>query len=270
MNSESAESIIQQRLKPQVSVVVPCYNEAETIPIIVDAVTGVFDGLPDVAHELIIVNDGSTDDSRAILETLQSKYATLCPFNLVKNAGQSAALVTGMHAARGDYVLTMDGDMQNDPADFPRVLELLKEYEVVCGYRDNRQDARIRLLSSKVGNCVRNALLRDGLRDSGCGLKGFRRHCVDAIVPFDGAHRFLGVFMRAAGFCITEYPVQHHPRQRGVSKYGVHSRLWRGILDLFGVWWLRKRFVYPVVEQPEQGEEHGATEGAPRAEAVSG
>lgn len=258
---------MQEIVKPKVSVVVPCFDEAENLPILVDRIAGGFEQVPDTPFEAVIVDDGSRDETRTVLSRLAQDRTWLRPLYFERNCGQSAALITGMRAARGEYVLTMDGDLQNDPADFSKVLDLLERHDCVFGYRAVRKDGQIRKISSVVANCVRNAILRDGLRDTGCGLKGFRRKCVDAIVQFNGAHRFFGVFMRSAGFDIAQCPVGHHPRIHGRSKYGVHDRLWRGILDLFGVWWLRRRFVNPRVEVlDDTAGETGATADS-RAEA---
>ncbi len=236
-----------------VSVIVPCYNEKENVPVLLEQVRTVFLSLPDYECECLFVNDGSTDGTREVLDGLAAQFPELRPVHLARNAGQSAALVAGMRLARGEYVLTLDGDLQNDPQDFPRFLELLREYDCVCGYRARRNDSWVRKLSSKVGNAVRDAVLHDGIRDSGCGSKGFRRKCLRHIVPFNGAHRFFAVVMRRAGMTIVECPVTHHPRRHGVSKYGINNRLWRGIYDLIGVGWLARRMVFPVVEGEDGG-----------------
>ena len=238
-------------MDPQVSVVVPFFNEEANVPLLFDRVEAVFAELPDVEYECVFVNDASTDGTRAQLEALRTRSPRVRPIHFVANRGQSAALVAGMRNARGDYILTLDGDLQNDPCDFPRILKLLKEYDCVCGYRGKRNDTWLRRVSSRVANRVRNAILNDGIRDSGCGSKGFRRCCVPHIVSFNGVHRFFAVMVRTAGLTLTECEVTHHPRQHGVSKYGLHNRLWRGIYDLFGVAWLRKRYVAYQIEGEE-------------------
>lgn len=238
-------------MKPLVSVVVPFYNEEENVPLVAERVAAVFAGLPDYEYECLFVNDGSTDGTRAQLERLARENPRIRPVHMARNSGQSAALVAGMRRASGAYVLTIDGDLQNDPGDFGRLLELLKEYDCVCGYRANRHDSRWRKVQSRIANRVRNAILHDGIRDTGCGTKGFRRVCVDHVVPFNGMHRYFAVMMRRAGFSIAECPVTHHPRVHGVSKYGLGNRLWRGIYDLIGVRWLQKRYVPIRVEGEE-------------------
>lgn len=235
-------------MKPLVSVVVPFYNEEENVPRVAARVTEVLAALPDYDYECLFVNDGSRDGTRAALEALAAADPHIRPLHLVRNTGQSAAVYAGLNRARGEYLLTIDGDLQNDPCDFPRFLELLQEYDCVCGYRASRQDTWVRKVSSKVANAVRGSLLQDGIRDSGCGAKGFRRACIKHFPPFNGIHRFMAVFVRAAGLSIVECPVTHHAREYGVSKYGIGNRLWRGIYDLIGVSWLRKRFVVVEVE----------------------
>ncbi|HNT87054.1 MAG TPA: glycosyltransferase family 2 protein [Candidatus Hydrogenedentes bacterium] len=229
--------------------VVPLFNEEENVARLYEQIAAVFACLPGYAHEVLLVNDGSTDGTRAAIDGLASAHPAVRAVHLARNQGQSAALYAGMTRSRGDYILTIDGDLQNDPADFPRFLELLGEYDCVCGYRADRHDSLVRKVSSKVANRVRDWVLRDGVRDSGCGAKGFRRACVAYLPPFNGLHRFVAVFIRAAALRLAETPVTHHARQFGVSKYGIGNRLWRGLYDLVGVRWLRRRFVVPAVEE---------------------
>ena len=235
-------------MKTLASVVVPFYNEEENVPLLAERIDAVFAGLPEYDYECLFVNDGSRDGTREQLERLRASNPHVRPVHLVRNRGQSAALVAGMRRAKGDFILTLDGDLQNDPCDFPRILELLKTHDCVCGYRAKRNDTWVRKVSSRIANKVRDAILKDGIRDSGCGSKGFRRKCIEHIVPFNGAHRFFAVMMRTAGFTIAECEVTHHPRVHGVSKYGIHNRLWRGIYDLVGVAWLKRRYVTFDVE----------------------
>ena len=238
-----------EKREPRVSVVIPCYNEEENIPVLARQIEEVFERLPEYPYECLFVDDGSTDGTREQLRLLALEKPCVRPLHLVCHMGQSAALVAGMRSARGAYILTLDGDLQNDPSDFPRFLELLQDYDCVCGYRTDRQDTWLRGIVSKAGNAVFGCLLHDGIRDSGCGAKGFRRACVDFIVPFDGAHRFFAVMIRNAGLRIVECPVNHHPRRHGQSKYGFRNRFWRVLFDLAGVAWLRRRVVYPRIEE---------------------
>ena len=235
-------------MKMQVSVVVPFYNEEDNVAVLSEKIKDAFAAMPDYDHECLLVNDGSSDGTRDAIDAMAASDSRFRGVHFVRNFGQSAALLAGMQRAKGDYILTIDGDLQNDPADFPTIVEMLGEYDCVCGYRASRHDSWVRKLSSRVANRVRNAVLHDGLRDTGCGTKGFRRKCVDYLVPFNGAHRFFGAVLRNAGMTIAECPVSHHARVHGDSKYGIQNRLWRGIYDLFGVAWLRKRHVHPIVE----------------------
>jgi len=238
-------------MKQLVSIVVPFYNEAENVPLLAERVVSVLAGLADYDYECLFVNDGSTDGTREALDALAAANPAIRPLHMARNFGQSAALIAGMRRARGEFILTLDGDLQNDPADFPRFLELLQDHDCVCGYRANRNDTWVRKLSSRVANRVRNAVLHDGIRDSGCGSKGFRRTCIPHLVAFNGVHRFFAVFVRNAGLSIVECPVTHHARRHGVSKYGINNRLWRGLYDLIGVAWLRRRFVAYEIEGDE-------------------
>lgn len=234
-------------MPPIVSVVVPFYNEERNPTLLARQLDAVFDSLDGFVSEYVFVNDGSSDGTGAELDRLASANPRVKALHFAQNRGQSAALVAGMRHSEGEYVLTLDGDLQNDPADFPRFLELLQEYDCVCGVRQNRQDTWFRKFSSRVANGVRGRILRDGISDAGCGAKGFRRVCIEHFVSFNGQHRFFAVMVRAAGLSIVECPVQHHARQFGVSKYGLNNRLWRGLYDLVGVAWLRKRYSAGVV-----------------------
>lgn len=238
-------------MRTLVSVVVPVYNEEANVPILAQRIADVFVALPAYDYECLFVNDGSTDGTREALDQLQSFDPCVRTIHMAKNSGQSAALVAGMRRANGEFILTLDGDLQNDPCDFPKMLELLQTHDCVCGYRAKRNDNWVRKISSRIGNGARRAILRDGIRDAGCGSKGFRRCCVDHFIPFNGMHRYFAVMVRNAGFSIAECEVTHHARVHGVSKYGIGNRLWRGIYDLIGVGWLKKRYVVIRVEGEE-------------------
>jgi dolichol-phosphate mannosyltransferase len=240
-------------MKTLVSVVVPFYNEEENVAPLAERVAEVFSGLAAHEHECVFVNDGSTDGTRAAIAALAAADPRVRPVHLARNSGQSAAIVAGMRRSRGAFLLMLDGDLQNDPCDFPEMLRLLETHDCVCGYRARRQDSGVKRAASLVANGVRRWWLRDGIRDAGCGTKGFRRACVEHMIPFNGMHRYFGVMMRCAGMSIAEMPVAHHPRRHGRSKYGVWGRLWRGIYDLFGVAWLRRRYVTVRVEGEDSG-----------------
>lgn len=235
-------------MKPLVSVVVPFYNEEENVPLLAERVAAVFQSLPDYRYECVFVNDGSTDGTRAVLESLQSRDERIRPIHLVHNSGQSAAIVAGMRRAQGEYLVMLDGDLQNDPADFSRMLELLQDHDCAFGYRAKRKDTWVKRKASRFANAVRRWWLDDDIIDAGCGSKGFRRVCVEHMIPFNGMHRYFGVMMKRAGMRIAEFEANHHPREHGVSKYGVWDRGLRGVYDLLGVAWLRNRYVPIRVE----------------------
>lgn len=231
-----------------VSVVVPCHNEEANIQPLCEKIAAVFEFLPQYAYECLLVDDASTDGTREAMAQAAKANPCIHPVHLLENAGQSAALLTGMRLSHGEMVLTIDGDLQNDPNDFPRMLELLEEYDCVCGYRVQRDDQWHRVAISKVANRILRLLFDTGVRDAGCGIKGFRRECLRHFAPFNGMHRFFAVFVRKAGLRLVEYPVTHHARRHGVSKYGINNRLWRTLYDFIGVSWLCRRHIAPRVE----------------------
>lgn len=226
---------------PQLSIVVPVFEEEESLAPLVAEVAAALAGYD---YELLLVDDGSRDGSRAELARLAAAEPRLRVLLHDRNYGQSAALLTGFAAARGEVVVTLDGDLQNDPADIPRLLALLGEgWDLVSGVRQRRQDSWVRRASSRVANAVRRRLLDDGITDVGCSLKAYRAELLRRLPPFDGMHRFLPALVRLEGARAIEVPVGHRPRSYGRSKYGIGNRLWRGIADLLGVWWLQRRWV---------------------------
>ena len=227
--------------KPAVSVVVPLFNEEENVPILQSELAAALSGL---AHEIIFVDDGSTD--RTLARLTKSPQVRVLHFE--KNAGQSAAIHAGANAARGATVVLIDGDLQNDPADIPRLLaEIERGADLVCGYRAQRKDTRVKLLTSRIANFVRSRFTKDGVRDTGCTLKAMRRECVSALVPFKGMHRFIPALVKGAGYRLVEIPVNHRARRFGQSKYGLGNRAVRATVDMFGVRWLLSRqFNYKI------------------------
>jgi dolichol-phosphate mannosyltransferase len=220
---------------PDFSVVVPLYNEEENLPLLQREIRAALEGLN---YELILVDDGSTDGTVRVLTP--SPEVRLLLFQ--KNAGQSAAMLAGMRAAQGRVIVLLDGDLQNDPRDIPKLLvEIERGADLVCGYRALRKDTLVKKLTSRVANFVRSRFVGDGVRDTGCTLKAMRRECVAAIVPFKGLHRFLPALIKGAGFRIVEVPVNHRARQFGVSKYGLGNRALRATTDMLGVRWLQSR-----------------------------
>jgi dolichol-phosphate mannosyltransferase len=220
---------------PAVSVVVPLYNEEENAPILQAELASALTGL---AHEIIFVDDGSTDRTVACLTS--APEIRILQFE--KNAGQSAAIYAGANAARGAIVVLIDGDLQNDPADIPRLLaEIERGADLVCGYRAQRKDTLVKRLTSWIANFVRSRFTRDGVRDTGCTLKAMRRECVRTLVPFKGMHRFIPALVKGAGYRLVEIPVNHRVRRFGTSKYGLGNRAVRATVDMFGVRWLLSR-----------------------------
>lgn len=245
-------------MKPTVSVVVPAYNEAENLPDLVRGIGRAFSQQSRYKLECIIVNDGSTDDTASLLQDLSQLYPFLRALHMVRNSGQSAALIAGMRASRGGIIVTLDADMQNDPADIPLLLEALEERDFVSGYRQQRHDTAFRRLTSYLGNQLRRRIVDDGIRDAGCGLKAFHRNCLEHIIPFHGVHRFFAAMVRNGGLTVGEIPVQHHPRQGGTSKYGFFNRVFWVLYDFVGVAWLKKRYLliaYDEVPAPAPVEE---------------
>ena len=220
---------------PEVSVVVPVFNEEENVPILQSELRAALSGLD---HEIIFVDDGSTDRSADKIE----RAANVRIMRFEKNTGQSAALYAGIKAARGRAIVMIDSDLQNDPADIPRLLaEISRGADLVCGYRAQRKDRLGKRLTSRIANFVRSRFTKDYVRDTGCTLKAMRRDCAEALVPFKGMHRFIPALVRGAGFQLVEISVNHRPRRFGQTKYGFGSRAWRATMDMFGVRWLLSR-----------------------------
>ena len=202
------------------------------------------------SYELLFVDDGSRDGTAHILQGLVAKRPEVRMIRFCHNAGQTAALDAGFKRARGQVVVTLDADLQNDPRDIPHVLEKLKDYDVVCGIRQHRQDTWWRRLSSKIANRIRRSVLHDDISDIGCSLRAYRRHCLASIKLYHGMHRFLPVLLRLEGFRIGQTPVSHHPRRYGRSKYNARTRAWRALMDLWAVRWMQSRQLrYEVIEQ---------------------
>lgn len=226
---------------PAVSVVIPVKNEAGNIAPLVAEIERALAG---TTFEIVYVNDGSTDDTETELAALKVARPWLRQIKHAESCGQSSAVRSGVAHARAPLVVTLDGDGQNDPAFMPKMLAVLEanpRVGLVAGQRVGRKDTGFKKLQSRIANGVRSAVLRDGTRDTGCGLKAFRRDLFLSLPYFDGLHRFLPALVRREGYDIGYVDVVDRQRGYGVSNYGLWDRLWVGILDLFGVWWLVRR-----------------------------
>ena len=228
---------------PEVSVVVPLFNEEESISLLQTELSA---ALKNFDYEIVFVDDGSADCTADRIEHKMNVRV----IRFEKNAGQSAAIYAGVMAARGATLVLIDGDLQNDPADIPRLLaEIARGADLVCGYRAQRRDTRVKRLTSRIANAVRSRFTRDGVRDTGCTLKAMRHECVSALVPFKGMHRFIPALVKGAGFGLVEIPVNHRLRRFGRSKYGLGNRALRATIDMFGVrWLLSRRLNYKIRE----------------------
>jgi dolichol-phosphate mannosyltransferase len=220
---------------PAVSVVVPLFNEEENVPILQAELMAALSGLD---YEIIFVDDGSID--RTVQRITLGPTIRLVQFE--RNAGQSAAMYAGLQSARGATAVLIDGDLQNDPADIPKLLaEIARGADLVCGYRAQRKDTVVKRITSRIANFVRSRFTKDGVRDTGCTLKAMRRECIGALLPFNGMHRFIPALVKGAGYRLVEVPVNHRPRKFGQSKYGLGNRALRATTDMFGVRWLLSR-----------------------------
>jgi len=230
-------------IDPTVSIVVPVRNEAGNIAPLAAEIAKALDG--QWRFEIIYVNDGSSDETDTELERLKAQHPWLRHIRHRESCGQSAAVRTGVTAARGSIVVTLDGDGQNDPAFVPAIIRALETgapgVALIAGQRIGRKASVFKKFQSRIANTVRGAVLRDGTRDTGCGLKAFRREVFLRLPYFDGLHRFLPALVRREGYAIGYVDVVDRPRAHGVSNYGMWDRLWIGILDLAGVWWLIRR-----------------------------
>jgi dolichol-phosphate mannosyltransferase len=235
-----------------VSIVVPVRNEADNIAPLIAEIAAALDGRWN--YEIIYVNDGSTDATAERLKAVMQERNNLRQLKHAVSTGQSAAVRSGVRAARGAIVATLDGDGQNNPAFLPALISAIEQggerTGLAAGQRIGRKDTGFKKIQSRIANGVRKAILHDGTRDTGCGLKAFRRDVFLALPYFDGLHRFLPALVRREGYDIVYVDVIDRPRHAGVSNYGFFDRLWIGIMDLAGVWWLiRRKKPTPIVTE---------------------
>ncbi len=235
-------------MDPAISIVIPVFNEAENVLPLADELAAVAARLPPL--EVVFVDDGSTDATPQRIREAAARHPFVRGLRFPANQGQSAAMLAGLRAARGEVLVTMDGDRQNNPADIPRLLEALRGVAVVRGRRARRRDSWSRRVASRIGNTVRNWFTHDGIRDTGCSLKAFRRECADDLPPVRGVHRFMPAYFRMHGRRIVELDVDHRPRAGGVSKYTNLRRLPQTMFDLVGFLWYRRRALRPPVPEP--------------------
>ena len=238
----------KQAAPVEISVVIPAYDEEEAIARCLSEVKRVMDSLGR-PYEIVVVDDGSRDATFEILREHRKTMPELVALRFDRNNGQTAAFDAGFKAARGEIIVTMDADLQNDPADIPRLVELVGQWPLVNGYRQKRRDSLVRKVSSKIGNGVRNRLTGRTVRDVGCSIRAFRAECVRGLPLFEGMHRFLPTLIKMRGYEMTEIPVNHRPRALGKSKYGVLNRAFKGLRDLFAVRWMQRRWLRYRVEE---------------------
>jgi glycosyltransferase involved in cell wall biosynthesis len=237
---------------PYLSLVIPCYNEQENVPTLLERVGGALAkvGRP---FEVILIDDGSTDQTPQLLRDGMATYPWLRVIRMARNVGQSAAFEAGFEAARGQVVATIDADLQNDPEEIPRLLPMLDERQVdmITGWRKDRQDTPFRRWQSRQANRIRNWITEETVADSASSLKVYRAHCVKGLKLFKGAHRYFPTLVKMRGYTVFETPVKHSHRFAGTAKYGFGNRAFVGIADLFGVRWMKKRHLrYQADEIP--------------------
>ncbi|MSU58939.1 MAG: glycosyltransferase [Pedosphaera sp.] len=236
----------------EISVVLPCHNEQDNLQPLLDAIRKALDPLKH-SYEIVITDDRSSDGSWALLQKLAAADPRVRAQRFEKQCGQSAALWAGMKAARGKIIVTLDADLQNDPADLPKLLAGLAQADCVCGTRveaRSKGDGFVRIASSRIANWVRNKLSGETITDAGCCYRAFKRECIAEIKFFNGGHRFLPTLIKMEGFTVTEVAISHHPRTAGQAHYGVWNRLFKSFYDLLAVRWMKKRFLrFKVVDR---------------------
>lgn len=233
----------------EIAIIVPVFNEQENILPLTEEIQLAMQRIPR-SYEVVFVDDASTDATWDKIREAQERNARVRGLRHKRNAGQSAALWTGILATNCPILVTMDGDRQNDPQDMPVLLAELADCDFVCGVRSRRVDNWLRRISARIARAARRRVLRVDFCDTGCAFRAFRRQCVDGVFPFNGVHRFLPILVHSNGARVKEIPIGHRARVAGQSKYGVWNRLWRGLYDLFGLTWYQSRRLdrIPVTE----------------------
>jgi len=258
MRSSGRNRSARRQRNDVLSVVVPARNEAASLPRLVEEIIQtlrslqhpVGDAPPLAGFEIVVVDDGSTDETTTVLRRLRADYPELRPIRLLEGVGQSAAIAAGFRAARGRWVATLDGDLQNDPADLAVLWEALPGFDAVLGWRVRRQDTRCRRIVSHWANRIRNGVLGQAIRDTGCSVRIVSREMALRLPTFHGMHRFIGPLLLREGCRILQLPVNHRPRPYGVSRYNLWNRSLGVVIDLCGVAWLMRRAVRYEVSAP--------------------
>jgi dolichol-phosphate mannosyltransferase len=235
--------------EPYYSIVIPVYNEEDVVGSLLIELRS-FARTWRSDYELLLVDDGSSDRTAEIIGAHFANWRQGRLIRLSENCGQAAALFYGMKRARGQVVILLDGDGQNDPQDIPKILTPLKEVDMVVGIRAGRRDSFVRRAMSRIANAARSRILGDGVVDTGCGIKAFHRRVVDAFIPVRTLYSFIPALAISAGFTIRQVPVRHRPRSGGTSKYGVRQFLWKPLLDMAGIWWFSRRRCPLATEKP--------------------
>ncbi|MBZ5562992.1 MAG: glycosyltransferase family 2 protein [Acidobacteriia bacterium] len=243
--------------KGSLSIVIPVFNEAENIQPLVERLESALHNWAQPV-EILFVDDGSTDGTLGLLKQAQERDPRIRIARFRRNLGQTAAMAAGFRLAAGEAVVTLDGDLQNDPAEVPRLVAMLDDWDVVCGIRTRRQDSRWKRFSSRIANGFRNWVTDDEIVDTGCTLKAYRRECFTRLELYQGMHRFLPTLLKMRGYRVTQVPVSHHPRAAGKTKYGTWGRLKKGLADVWAVRWMKKNWIdyeahLEVLESAEAG-----------------
>jgi dolichol-phosphate mannosyltransferase len=230
--------------RPWASVVIPIKDERDNLPPLTEQllkVLGSHERSRTAPFEILYIDDGSTDGSSQLMDNLAAQHQQVRVLHFDRNYGQTSAFDAGFRQAQGDLIVTLDGDLQFDPADILALLPLATQYDLVCGWRKDRHDNLVRKISSRIAYAFRSAVLGDRIHDTGCSLKVFRRAVVEKLQLFEGLHRFFPALAKMHGFTLTEVPVRHLPRAHGVSKYGIGNRLFKSLYDLIAVRWMKSR-----------------------------
>ncbi len=231
------------------SIVIPIYNEEDCLPFLGKELKRHLPPLG-LSYEIVLVDDGSKDNSWEIIQDLKSQNPQIRALRFKFNCGQTAAFAAGFQAAKGKVIVTMDADLQNSPADIPRLLEKIGEYDAACGWRHKRNDPWIKRISSKIANAVRNRLSDEDIADTGCSLKAFKAEAIKSLILYKGMHRFFPTLLKMEGYKVIQVKVGHFPREHGESKYNIRNRVFASFKDLLAVRWMKNRKIsYEIVEE---------------------